>query len=140
MDFIHRFMDDKDNKFRYDQYIKWKDTYNVLVDENEELRQQNSNDLQLNMSHLHNVNVEEYEGKISSLNHRIQAMEQESKQKSETLQQQISILQASKEEMQSQHDDLQNNYAELTSKIQLQERKYLMEREAMKDEFEKKEK
>lgn len=40
MDFIHRFIDDKDNKFRYDQYEKWKSTYDVLVDENEELRLQ----------------------------------------------------------------------------------------------------
>ena len=38
MDFIHRFIDDKDKKFRYDQYEKWKNTYETLVDENEELR------------------------------------------------------------------------------------------------------
>ena len=40
MDFIHRFIDDKDNKFRHDQYEKWKNTYDTLIDENEELRHQ----------------------------------------------------------------------------------------------------
>merc|ERR1712130_941595 len=134
MDFFHRFIDDKDNKVRYDQYIKWKNAYSLLVDENEELRQQNtSKPSQSVLQNMISSKDEEYEAKIASLQNEKQSMEQ----LMQTKDNQMNTLQANMSKMENEHNDLLNNYAELESKIQLKERKYFMEKEAMKEEYEK---
>jgi hypothetical protein len=63
MDFFHRFIDDKDNKVRYDQYIKWKNAYTLLVDENEELRQGNRLKQNQSVQNLIQPQTEEFEAK-----------------------------------------------------------------------------
>ena len=143
MDFIHRFIDDKDNKFRYDQYEKWKNTYQTLIDENEQLRQEmqsNETDSQKLLAVKEKMvqpKIEQYQIKISLLNNQIQEIEKKNKDNIDELQQKYIKLQELKQEKENEYNDLQNNYGELMSKIQLEERKYLMEKEAMKDEYEK---
>eukprot|EP01084_Bolivina_argentea_P256591 432055_1 len=144
MDFIHRFVDDDDNKFRNDEYMKWKNMYQVLVDENEELRQQirsNQNDsrklLAIKEQMTVQPQIEEYEAKIGSLRDEYGRMDEEYKQKVDGLQQEVSRLRESEQVLKNTHNDLENSNGELSSKIQLEERKYLMEKEAMKEEYEK---
>merc|ERR1712154_111372 len=93
-DFIQRFIDDKENKFRYDEYSKWKNLYKTLIDQNEELRQAQNNKECMVL----NTKQNEYEQKISCLNQEIRRREKEMN------------------EMKNKCNDIQNDYFSLESK------------------------
>eukprot|EP00485_Elphidium_margaritaceum_P020241 CAMPEP_0202726768 /NCGR_PEP_ID=MMETSP1385-20130828/184781_1 /ASSEMBLY_ACC=CAM_ASM_000861 /TAXON_ID=933848 /ORGANISM="Elphidium margaritaceum" /LENGTH=1774 /DNA_ID=CAMNT_0049392995 /DNA_START=32 /DNA_END=5356 /DNA_ORIENTATION=- len=123
MDFIHRFVNDEDNKMRMDQYQKWKHLYATLIDENHELRS--------NAQQKTDTTTTETETQSQS------AMNDDAKSCKEQCKQQLTAIQTDMDALRHKHDELQTMYGELESKMKLQQRSHINEKEAMKCETEK---